>query len=334
MATAASVATAENLPIVKITAPPSASFLPGTAARVQFRSSGPTSCALDGAGAMPCANGSATYSGLAPGPHVVTVSTSDQRGAAAAAVVVVVPAVGDLTEWKPAFADDFDTSTLDKQNWSAQRRGGSAAPFNPDREDAAYDAGQVSEHNGVLELTLRQAAKRVGGVTYPNRSGIVETAGRQDFMPPAGGALYIRARIRVPTCGGCWPAFWLEPADGSWPPELDIFEFFNAATQSRPRFNLHWGKWPHTSQSGPTAYGLSDIDYTGGWHTYELYWSAKRVQAFVDGVPGPAETSAEAIPAQPMYLILNLAHKRGAALDGRPSMLVDYVKAWTFVGNG
>lgn len=335
---ASAAATAPATPTVRITAPADGAYLTRPTARVRFaaHAADRVSCVLDDKASGDCPRGGVNYRGLDPGSHTITVVATGSRGdAAAAAISVVVPLPGDLTAWTLVFRDDFDGARLDRTKWTAQRRGGLAAPFNPSVEDAAYDPARVSVARGMLQLTLQRASKRVDGRDYPLTSGVVQTSGKFALAPPPGGAAYLRARIRVPRCAGCWPALWMLPAAGGWPPEVDVFEFFNSADPkgAAPAFNVHWGSWQQHQQTGPVAYGSHDLDYAGDWHTYELYWSQRRIEASVDGHAAPPVTAVERIPSGPQFVIINLGHHEDHALAGTHRMFVDHVRAWTFVGD-
>lgn len=117
---------------------------------------------------------------------------------------------------------------------------------------------------------------------------------------------YGRVRIiaKLPSARGSWPAFWLLPADNSWPPEIDMMEA------------MPWGKHPRQIHSGLIAvkgekgnFGVwSDVkvDIAQGFHEYGLDWSADIITVLFDGKllwrkPTPASMK------QDMVLIINLA---------------------------
>ena len=93
--------------------------------------------------------------------------------------------------------------------------------------------------------------------------------------------------MRVPACDGCWPAFWMLPAQVGWPPEIDIFEFFDSDTDKHAYLSTHWGtQTDHRYQSAWS----SDRLLTDDWHTYGMLWTETGVQSFIDGVAGPRFT--------------------------------------------
>ena len=74
---------------------------------------------------------------------------------------------------------------------------------------------------GVLTITAQQttAAQKAQLYNYDYTSGLLTT--EKTFAQTYG---YFEMRADVPLAAGAWPAFWLIPADGSWPPEFDIME--------------------------------------------------------------------------------------------------------------
>ncbi len=81
---------------------------------------------------------------------------------------------------------------------------------------------------------------------YRDRDNHVFTAGGLSLVARAGGALapgaiesgmlrskwtgeygYFEIRMKVPRGRGLWPAFWLNPQDQKWPPEIDVVEIVN-----------------------------------------------------------------------------------------------------------
>lgn len=225
-------------------------------------------------------------------------------------------------KWKLAFNDDFNGTALDPAKWIDQRddwiKGGN--PYN-DREDAWYLPGNTTVGKGVLTQTVRQEAVDKYGMT----TGMINSNHRYYFQYG-----YVEARVKVPSCRGCWPVFWTLPQGEAWPPEIDLFEYIDtAAAQRRPFFASHWSE-NGVLQSNLDYFTMpcgTATDYTGNYHTYGFLWTPSKIQPYLDGVPGPSFTGA-AVPHLPMYMILSLGVADGLVPSGRPSMLTDYIRVW------
>jgi len=154
-------------------------------------------------------------------------------------------------------------------------------------------------------------------------SGMVSTRGR--FAQKYG---YFEIRARWSSGKGVWPAFWMLPATGKWPPEIDILE----AHGDKP------GTAFHSTHSGVSPSTTKTEKYPGDpkdFHVYGALWTAQSIDYFVDGV----KTASLPTPGdmhQPMYLLANLAI--GGSWPGTPdaattfpaTMQIDYIRAWRF----
>ncbi len=240
----------------------------------------------------------------------------------------VPPPVGPAGEWTVFAHDEFRAGTLDTSLWQPSRYGGDggSAPFNPDDEAAWFDPNAVSVSDGVLHLGLRRDPRTIDGREYPYSSGVVQTVpGR---LLPAG--TYLEARITVPRCPGCWPAFWaVDPQ--TWPPELDVMEFFGTGQQSQPSFN--YISEPDV-RSGPDLYGDPQVDYRDGWHTYGVLWDGSSVTPYLDGVAQPAAATSQGVRDTPLTVVLNLSVLAGNDPGNGYEMTVDWVRAWQPAGAG
>jgi hypothetical protein len=228
--------------------------------------------------------------------------------------------------WATAFNDDFSAPSVSASNWKTQRddwiKGG--RPYS-NLEGAGYLGSNVSVASGML--SLRTASVPVVG--YPLSTGSANT--NKKFAFEYG---YLEARILVPSCDGCWPAFWLLPSDDVWPPEIDIFEFFNTQKDVTAYTSLHW---PAANAEGqafrndPLRANVGD-NYVGTWHTYSVLWTADLLQFYVDGVPGPQYSDPSQIPHEAMYPIVQLAIQSGHHPAPGSTMQVDYMRAWSRTG--
>ena len=178
--------------------------------------------------------------------------------------------------------------------------------------------------NGVLTITGSAApTSDVSALSgYKYTSGLLTT--QASFSQLYG---YFEIKAELPTGQGVWPAFWLLPANGNWPPEIDAMEAVggNKIYQTT-----------HTDTTGaPTATAfttdLSNVSNT--FNTYGVLWTPKDINYYVNGV----EVASMATPSDmntPMYMLVDLA--LGGTWPGDVSsnfsstqMKIDYIHAYS-----
>lgn len=258
----------------------------------------------------------------------------------------------------PAFADEFDATALDTRIWGRtfaprslrdvplERRslyGNGERQVYFDRDYLRLGIEPLRIADGVLTITAAPLdarakaavaaalgrspaefhASALGRVAYS--SGLVTT--RDRFAQKFG---YFEIRARWSGGKGIWPAFWLLPQDGSWPPEIDVLE----AHGDKPGKAFHS---IHSTLPPKARTRITDLAQPGQqFHRYGMLWLPDRVDYYVDGrktatLPAPAD-----LARQPMYLIANLAI--GGHWPGDPdastrfpaTMAIDYIRVWRF----
>lgn len=200
-------------------------------------------------------------------------------------------------------------------------------------------------HQITTNGTLKLIARKVTGVGYKYESGMI----RSNFSQKNG---YFEARIKVPKGRGTWPAFWLNPQDLSWPPEIDILEFFNISATGgdySPYTSWHFVH-PADSQPAPT-YAAPDtvIGWTGtkagyrpgynfgdDFHLYAVEWTTSEVKFYIDNIHILTRPYLwkhnNGSDGGPAHILLNLAMgDQGGAVDESvlPQVMeIDYVHAY------
>jgi beta-glucanase (GH16 family) len=224
---------------------------------------------------------------------------------------------------KLTFSTNFPGTTLDTSTWAECYPWSPAPPgcsnFGNSDEREWYLPSQVHVANGALALVAQRtptAGSDVNGnpMTYTCRSGMVTTYPSVHFTY---GVVQVTARL--PFGKGLWPAIWLIPADGSWPPEIDIVEHWD--TQSVAKATLHYGK-QNAQERGTIPFPQADQ----GWHTYTLYWTPSRISVYYDSTL--ALTTTKNIPHQAMYLLLDLADENATPGSCSGTMYVKSVNIW------
>lgn len=288
--------------------------------------------------------------------------------AGAAALVVATNAL-DLSDkpesgpprshvFTPSFEDDFNGAQVDQSKWIfafydpaketptvAKRNlwGNSERQVYMDRDYLGLGIDPFSVQGGALTISAKPLAPAqralvvsevarqpreianspLKNVTYS--SGMISSRGR--FSQMYG---YFEVRARWTGGKGVWPAFWLLPEKGGWPPEIDVME----AHGDKPgvTFQTLHSRFP-TKETRTIRLPADD----GEFHTYGTLWLADKISFYVDD----KLTGSEATPAdmhQPMYVLANLAI--GGNWPGDPDaatpfpakMEIDYVRAWSVKG--
>jgi beta-glucanase (GH16 family) len=244
--------------------------------------------------------------------------------------------------WSMVFDDEFNSDTLDNSKWvtcydwySKQYDGCSN---NGNHELEWYMSSQVSVQNGYVSLNA--ISKPVNGwngsseQNYPYRSGMIST-GRADWngVPKSTYTYgYFVARMRTTSGKGVWPAFWLLPADHSWPPEIDAMEILGDKPNN-VLMTYHWGNSSSPQKDGSI---YTNLDNPNAWHTYAINWQPGYIDWYIDGVLRKHVTGTN-VPRKPMEIIANLAI--GGDLPGNPnsttpfpaSLQIDYIRVYKAV---
>jgi len=198
------------------------------------------------------------------------------------------PPKPSLQQWELVWSDEFDGTAIDGAKWTV------AAPSDPNFDGGvnSYDPGHVSLGDGDLVIRSDVAPSATPGESPAYLSGKVKMASKFRF-----GKIEIRAKL--PEGQGLWPAIWLLPADGSWPPEVDVMEMLGNDPQTIYMTN-HWGARRRERQTQGTFTGP---DFTADYHTFTLEWEPGRMRWLVDGVE--RWTVRDHVPSKAMYVILN-----------------------------
>jgi beta-glucanase (GH16 family) len=242
------------------------------------------------------------------------------------------------------FDDEFAGKRLDKSKWFWCYPNGSPHDCTNNqygiryREREQYRPSQLVVGGGALQLVaVRHSVEQ----HFPWTSGMVTTGGPFEKGPPhptfAFKYGYAEMRAKLPAGHGFWPAFWLLPADGSWPPEIDVMEWQGA----QPRRDYMTVHFSDSHSSDDSLQGIFDgPNFSRAFHVYAIDWTPHSLTWYVDGT-ARLEVTARQIEARgakylrtPMYLLVNLAIGGWVSPPNRrtpspASMTVDYVRVWS-----
>lgn len=243
------------------------------------------------------------------------------------------------------FQDNFDTLSLWNgvtgtwsTTWWYSNPAGNGGTLEGNGEQQWYINDQYQKtlavkpwavRDGALTLTAAPATSDI----QPLINGYGYTSGEinsfHSFSQTYG---YFEISAKIPSGQGFWPAFWLVPANGSWPPELDVMEILgNDPTTLYTTV--------HTQQSGAhttSSAATKTVDLSTAFHRYGVDWEKDTITWYLDG-KALFSTATPADMHQSMYMIANLAlgGSWGGNVDATtpfPGQLqIDYIRAYSML---
>ena len=192
--------------------------------------------------------------------------------------------------------------------------------------DSSVGANPFSILNGLLQISATNSRTTgTNSVGLPYNSGLITSF--KSFRMQYG---YFEMSAKMPRGAGLWPAFWLLPASGAWPPEIDVVEQIGSATTIYQ--TLHYVSAGIRAEKGTS---VTVADTAAGFHTYAVDWEPTTITIYFDG----RQTASWPTPSdmhQPMYILINLAVGGAGSWPGPPdgstmfpaNMYIDYVRAY------
>lgn len=251
----------------------------------------------------------------------------------------------NLDGYSLTFSDEFTGSYLDTSVWGTKYWwGGRSLASNgemqyfadrsttviqkyPDLDPFHITADPTEPGDGILTIAANASPdpKLTDGLPYV--SGLINTYGT--FSQTYG---YFEISAKVPAGQGLWPAFWLLPQSGNWPPEIDVLELLGH-DPSTYYVGAHWSdaNGDHTYDTRAVSAG---IDLSQGFHTYGTMWTANALTFYLDGTEVCTMQNPTGMN-EPMYLLAGLAV--GGNWPGAPDastqfpaeFQIDYIRAWS-----
>lgn len=237
----------------------------------------------------------------------------------------------------PTFSEEFDTLPKMSPDGGAdgtwQSRWFWGARYLDDQtageyfSDASVGYNPYSVAGGALSIKAVPIGQSGAAGAQPwatHASGMLDT---DKFFSQQYG--YFEVRAQNAPGDGFLSAFWLIPADHSWPPELDIMEV-DGGEPGVVLTTAHSGAGgTHTASAGWS----NQPDTTAGFHTYGMDWGPEQTVWYFDGkeayrAPTPPDAN------KPMHFVMDLGAGttgswHGDASDAASSELkVDYVRVW------
>jgi beta-glucanase (GH16 family) len=244
----------------------------------------------------------------------------------------------DRSTLTTTFNEDFNSLSLrsgdqgvwDAKYWWAPESGGSLHTngekqwyINPAYQPTS-SVNPFSVDNGVLTITAASTPDALSDAVqgYDYTSGMLNTY--SSFAQTYG---YFEIRADMPEDRGAWPAFWLLPTDGSWPPELDVIEMRG---QDPNMLILS----AHSNETGQQTSTINNVGVpsTAGFHSYGMLWEEDHITWYFDDV-AVAQTDTPSDMHGPMYMLVNLAvggmaGAPSASLGEGSDMKIDYIRAY------
>lgn len=161
----------------------------------------------------------------------------------------------------------------------------------------------IGVSDGALELRAMPAPDNVlrelpEGMETPFISGAINS------FPFAQAGGYFEIDALLPAMPGIWPAFWLLPADNTWPPEIDVFELLGK-DPTTIYASLHF--FDRLGKKAAVINPVKIADPSKAYHTYGVEWDRDYIRWYVDRILVHFNATPDGLKDRPMYLLANVA---------------------------
>ncbi len=220
----------------------------------------------------------------------------------------------DLSGWHLCWSDEFDGSTLNPSNWTADIGDGSPQiPGWGNAESQYYTARpenlSIVQDGSIRVLRIRAMSERHQGKYYT--SARITTEGKRSFQFGR-----VEARIKLPQGKGLWPAFWMMGDSFStvgWPAcgEIDIVEM-RGGDDGTISGTMHWKNAEgNLSSSIPGVARLDSGVFADRYHLFGIEWNDKTIGWYLDGKQYVSQTlddpEREEFRNGKFFILINLA---------------------------
>lgn len=199
--------------------------------------------------------------------------------------------------WRLAWADEFNGSSLDHTKWSIGLPfvGANGTNRFQDSNSLSYiEDSNVVVGDGTLKLlTDRRDVTDPSGRVFHYTEGAIHSAGS---FSTTYGYFEMRAQLPANAGPGIWPAFWM--LGNGWPPEDDIAEW--ETSTNRFHQGLAYGSSSQVHWNDTNTYNPLPT----GFHTYGMEWGPGYQIFSMDGLITHVSRGSY-VPSQPMELLLN-----------------------------
>ena len=242
------------------------------------------------------------------------------------------------SEWKLDWSDEFDSDTINKDNWNLQVV--EAGRFNEEWQRYTNSSENAYIENGSLVIKAIHESDKHGLNQYT--SARLNTAKKQSWKYGK-----IVARMKLPEGEGIWPAFWMlgtnineNGGDTPWPQsgEIDILELYGSKDNGAIEANAHYADAEGShAMMGAVTYTLDQGKFADAFHIFELEWDENSINWLVDGekyASMPITDNELSEFHKEYFILLNIAV--GGTFAGRPDstttfpqrMYVDWVRVY------
>lgn len=177
--------------------------------------------------------------------------------------------------------------------------------------------------DGHLALQVERRTVSEGGQSHPYSQPLISTHGLASWKYG-----YFELRCRIPQAPGTVPAWWMGADSGGWPPEIDMFEFFQREGERVPFqvTEIASHEWRPYEKIDTASVPFDPFD----WNVYGFEWTKDTQTSYINDKKVFARENRI---HEPMFNIISI----GVGLQVPPppaslrfpvQMPLDYFRVW------